>query len=212
MGLDVGINSKLEIKWGEEIYKSVVQDSNNKNLLISIPVIDSVYLVLKTGEEIELVYYDKRANVYNFKCRVINRITENKIPFYSISLPYDVVRIQRRNFVRVETVQLIKDISKCEQELNNEINNKLNNAILLDLSGGGMKIKLREQLNENDLIVANIISDNDVLPIKGEIVRVDKTEDKRYIYGVSFCDLNNMTREKIIRTVFKIMRKQRELR
>ncbi|MGL5086224.1 MAG: flagellar brake protein [Clostridium sp.] len=212
MGLDVGINSKLEVKWREEIYKSVVQDANNKSLLISIPVVDSVYLVLKTGEEIELVYYDNRANVYNFKCKVINRITENNIPFYSISLPYDVVRIQRRNFVRVETVQLIKDIKKCEKELDMEVNYKLSNAILLDLSGGGMRIKLREQLNENDVIAANIVSENDILPVKGEIVRIDKTEDRRYIYGVSFCDLNNMTREKIIGIVFKIMRKQRELR
>lgn len=212
MGLDVGINSKLEVKWGEEVYKSVVQDSNNKNLLISVPVIDSVYLMLKTGEEIELVYYDNRANIYNFKCKIINRITENNIPFYSVSLPYDVVRIQRRNFVRVETVQLIKDIRKCEKELDNEVNKKLSNAILLDLSGGGMKIKLREKLNKNDIVIANIVSENDVLPVKGEIVRVDKTEDRRYIYGVSFCDLNNMTREKIIYTVFKIMRKQRELR
>ncbi|MBU3109427.1 flagellar brake protein [Clostridium gasigenes] len=208
---DVVINSKLDVKWGSEIYKSIVQDSNNKNLLISIPVVGGVYLTLKIGEEIDLIYYDNRINIFNFKCRVINRIIENNIPYYSMTLPYDVIKIQRRNYVRVDTVQVIKHIKKYDEEMNGQGNNKIYNALLLDLSGGGMRIKLREKLTKSDIIIAKICSENEEIPIKGEIVRVDITDDKRYIYGITFCELDNMTREKIIGIVFKIMRKQREL-
>ena len=205
---DVVINSKIEVKWSDENYKSVVQDSNNKNLLISIPVMNGIYLTFKTGDEIELVYYDNKANIYNFKCKIINRITENNIPYYSTTLPYDVTKVQRRNFVRVNTVKVIKDIKKHTNE--GDIN--LAGALLLDLSGGGMRIKLREKLIKEDIIVANISNESDEVILNGIIVRVEKTEDKRYIYGICFLDLNDRIREKIIKIVFSIMRKQRELR
>ena len=209
---DVVINSKLEVKWGDGIYKTLVQDSNSKNILISIPVVGGVYLTLKTGEEIELVYYDNGENIFRFKCRVINRIKENNISYYSITLPYDVIKIQRRNYVRVDTVQVIKNIKKYEKETNGQADDKISNALLLDLSGGGMRIKLREKLEKSDVISAKIGSENEEVLIKGKIVRVDITEDKRYIYGISFEELDNRTREKIIQIVFRIMREQRKLR
>ncbi|WP_089970844.1 flagellar brake protein [Clostridium gasigenes] len=209
---DVVINSKLEVKWADGIYKTLVQDSNSKNILISIPVVGGVYLTLKTGEEIELVYYDNGENIFSFKCRVINRIKENNISYYSITLPYDVIKIQRRNYVRVDTVQVIKDIKKYEKETNGQADDKISNALLLDLSGGGMRIKLREKLEKSDVISAKIGSENEEVLIKGKIVRVDITEDKRYIYGISFEELDNRTRERIIQIVFRIMREQRKLR
>lgn len=210
--INMVINSKLEVKNGEEVYKSIVQDVNNKNLLISVPVINGVYLTLKTGEEIDLVYYDNKANIFNFKCKTINKVTENGIPYYSVSLPYDVIKIQRRNYVRVDTVQVIKHIRKYDEEVENHEGEILSNALLLDLSGGGMRIKLREKLTNGDMIIAKISSLNEEVPIQGKVIRVDKTEDKKYIYGISFCELDNSIREKIIGIVFKIMRKQRELR
>ncbi len=75
-----------------------------------------------------------------------------------------------------------------------------------------MRIKLREKLEKSDVISAKIGSENEEVLIKGKIVRVDITEDKRYIYGISFGELDNRTREKIIQIVFRIMRKQRKLR
>ncbi|MBU3105293.1 flagellar brake protein [Clostridium gasigenes] len=209
---DVVINSKLEVKWADGIYKTLVQDSNSKNILISIPVVGGVYLTLKTGEEIELVYYDNGENIFSFKCRVINRIKENNISYYSITLPYDVIKIQRRNYVRVDTVQVIKNIKKYEKETNGQADDKISNALLLDLSGGGMRITLREKLEKSDVISAKIGSENEGVLIKGKIVRVDITEDKRYIYGISFQELDNRTRERIIQIVFRIMREQRKLR
>lgn len=206
--LSVVINSKIEVKWGDENFKSVVQDSNNKNLLISIPVMNGIYLSFKTGDEIEVVYYDDQANIYNFKCKIINRITENNISYYSTTLPYDITKVQRRNFVRVNTVQVIKDIKKHTDE--GDIN--LTSALLLDLSGGGMRIKLKEKLIKDDIIVANISSESEEVILKGKVVRIEQTEDKRYIYGICFLDLNNRLREKIIKIVFSLMRKQRELR
>lgn len=212
MKINVVINSKLEVRSGEETYKSTVQDVSNKNLLISVPVINGVYLTLKTGEEIDLIYYDNKANIFNFKCKTINKVTENGIPFYSVSLPYDVVKIQRRNYVRVDTVQVIKHIRKYDEEVESNEGDILPNALLLDLSGGGMRIKLREKLSTGDRIIAKISSDIEAVPVKGEVMRVDKTDDKKYIYGISFYELDNSIREKIIGIVFKIMRKQRELR
>lgn len=208
----VVINNKLEVKWGEENYKTIVQGTSDKDLVISIPVVNGIYLTLKTGEEVSLVYYDDKANIFNFNCKVINRISENRIPYYRISLPYNVTKIQRRNYVRVDTVQAIKEVRKYNEETKSIEEFKLTGGLILDLSGGGMRIKLREKLKFNDIIVANIGSSLEEIALKGKVVRVDKTEDKRYIYGISFLDIDNKTREQVIRAVFEIMRKQRGLR
>lgn len=208
----VVINSKLEVKLGEEIYKTIVQGISNKDLVISIPVVNGIYLTLKVGEEISLVYYDDKANIFSFNCKIINRIIENAIPYYSITLPYNVAKIQRRNYVRVDTVQPIKNIKKYNKETKMVEELKFTDGLLLDLSGGGMRIKLREKLKYDDIIVANIGRVLEEISLKGKVIRVDKTEDKRYIYGISFLDIDNKTREQIIKTVFEIMRKQRGLR
>ena len=210
INFEVVINSKLEVRVDDEIYKTRVQDSNSKNLVISVPVIGGVYLTLRTGEEIDLIYYDDKANIFNFKSKIINRIVENGVPYYSITLPYNVKKIQRRNYVRVDTVQVINDIRKYDEKTKS-LENKVSNGLLLDLSGGGMRIKSRDKLNKNDIIIAKIGNVKEEISIKGKIIRVDIADDKKYIYGISFLDLDNRTRERIIGTVFTIMRKQREL-
>ncbi|MPL99958.1 Flagellar brake protein YcgR [bioreactor metagenome] len=209
--LELGINCKIDVLWGEDIYKSTIQDIKDEEILITVPVSNGVYLTLGDGEKLEQIFYDNKGNVFGYKSEVLGRITENNIPFYRIGKPFEITRIQRRNYVRVNILQVINYIK--EEELEKEIKEeeKYEHALLLDLSGGGMRIKIKEELSYNDIIVANLIHDNEKIIVRGKIVRIEKTEDKKYVCGIDFNDIDNVTREKIIRTVFRIMRKQREL-
>lgn len=209
--LELGINRKIDVLWGEDIYKSTIQDIKDEEILITVPVSNGVYLTLEDGEKLEQIFYDNKGNVFGYKSEVLGRITENNIPFYRIGKPFEITRIQRRNYVRVNILQVINYIK--EEELEKEIKEeeKYEHALLLDLSGGGMRIKIKEELSYNDIIVANLIHDNEKIIVRGKIVRIEKTEDKKYVCGIDFNDIDNVTREKIIRTVFRIMRKQREL-
>lgn len=206
--LKLEINNKIEVIYGEKNYKSAIQDIREEEdeILIFIPVLDGEYLTLVTGRVIEQIYYDNNGNVYQFKSKVLGRIKEKNLSLYRFSSPFDVRKIQRRDYVRVNFIKAINYLSSKDIE-----KEKYKKALLLDLSGGGMKIKVDEKLDKNDLIFSKIIYDDSIIDVNGKVVRVEKTEDKEYICGINFSDIEERTREEIIRIVFKVMRKQREL-
>lgn len=209
--LDIKINSIVTIMWEEVTYKSSVQDIRENEILITIPVRDGTYLTLNDGVEIEQLFYDKKSNFYEYKTKVLGRYTEREIPFYRVSKPYDIKKIQRRDYFRVNVVQIINYIKEIDLEKDIRREENYESALLLDLSGGGMRIKVKEELYFNESIISNLNYENEKIVVKGRVVRIEKTEDKRYIYGIDFRDIDNSTREKIIKIVFKIMRRQREL-
>lgn len=209
--MELLINSMIDVLWEDNVYKATIQDIQENEILTTIPVKDGMYLTLKDESEIEQIFYDGKGNVFNYKVKIIGRYVEKDISFYRVTKPYNIRKVQRRDYVRVKVIQVINYIK--ESDLKKEIKSEDNyeNALLLDLSGGGMRIKAKEKFFNKDVIIATLKYEDEKIDIKGNIIRIEKTDDKRYIYGVSFIDMNNSTREKVIRIVFKIMRKQREL-
>lgn len=209
--LELKVNNRLEVIKGKWRYKSIVQDIKDNCLQISVPVIKGRYLTLQNKEEIKIIYYDNNSNLFNFNCKVIERGKDGNIIYYKLSLPYDIKKIQRRDFVRVKIFEFIeyKKVGEILVE-DKEYENTSYRAILLDLSGGGMKIKSKENLNIGELLLIDINYDDTAVKVKGNVVRGKKEEDS-YFYGISFLNIDSKTREKIIKVVFSIMRKQREL-
>lgn len=202
------INSRVDIMLDKRVYKTVIQDVAKDGFLISIPISEGEYLILNQHEEVELYNYVDDLSLYKLNCNIIGKVIDNNIPLYKISLPKDIKKIQRRNYVRVNMLHPIKYV---KGEVNNIKENEMLPALLLDLSGGGMRIKLREELYIGDIISAQLNSEELAINVKGKVVRKEKSNDGRFIYGISFWQLDNISREDIIRNVFKIMRKQREL-
>lgn len=210
--LELKINSKIDVVFDKVYYKSTIQDINYKeeSLLISIPVTDGIYLTLNAEDVIEQIFYDSNGNVFKYDTKIIKRVTDNQIPFYKVTFPYNIEKVQRRDYVRVNTAEtmeykLDEKIKKYEKD-----EKPYEKGVLLDLSGGGMRFKGNKEFSRGNILVAKIKYEDQNIEVKGKIVRVEKTEDKKYIYGISFMDISNSAREKIIRLVFTIMRKQRE--
>lgn len=210
--LELEINSKIDVVFDKVYYKSTIQDINYKeeSLLISIPVIDGVYLTLNAEDVIEQIFYDSKGNVFKYDTKIIKRVTDNQIPFYKVTFPYNVEKVQRRDYVRVNTAESME--YKLDEKMKKYENDETpyEKGILLDLSGGGMRFKGNKELSRGNIIKSKVKYEDQNIEVKGKIVRVEKTEDKKYIYGIAFMDISNSAREKIIRLVFTIMRKQRE--
>lgn len=204
--LDLKINARTEVIYEKVLYKSTIQDIKKNEIIISIPVGEGIYLTINAGDEIEQYYYDDKGNIFKYTTKILGRLTEKGMPFYRLSLPYNIEKIQRRDFVRVDIVKEITYIN--EKNINTS---EMKKALIVDLSGGGAKIKVKEKLYKDNIILISFSEEDFNLSIKGKIVRVDMTENKDYICGVKFIDLEEKIREKIIRLVFTIMRKQREL-
>lgn len=202
-GLKFAINSKVEIFWNEGYYKSNIEDvADGNSISISIPIKDGQYIALRRGEQVEVIYYYDK-DIYKFYASVIDRKVEG-IPIIMLAYPKEVFKIQRRKFVRVPILCTV-EYSKIEESLKN---GPLK-AIMVDLSGGGMRMKFPEHVSLGDKLKATIPVGTEQFEIKGEVVRIEKeVEGKRNICGVSFIDLDDRIREKIIRYIFQKMREQ----
>lgn len=203
---EIKVNENIEILYNKEIYKSKIQDVEEDSISIYLPGSEGRYLPLEIGEETEIVYYGERYKVYSFKCKVVKRSADGAVRLLTLGKPYDIERIQRRNFVRVSYVESVQ--YGVSEESSDVVYKK---ATLLDLSGGGLKFRTADKLQKEELITLRLKYQDNELFMKSKIVRRNRNDSGDYTYGVEFIDISEMNREKIIRLVFQIMRKQNEV-
>jgi c-di-GMP-binding flagellar brake protein YcgR len=207
--VDFAINEKLEILIDEKYFKSNIQDVTKDYIAISIPISSGQYLPLSRGAILEVIYYENE-NLYKFKSTVVGRKFEN-IPILLISIPKEIKKIQRRKYVRVPIITTAKYKNlKNDPKVNpNTLSNSdYLKAILVDLSGGGMKLKISEEIRLSDFILVSLTINGQDILIVGQAKRIIKEEDGRFDCGLSFELLDNTTREKIIKLTFQLMREQ----
>ena len=84
-----------------------------------------------------------------------------------------------------------------------------NKALMIDLSAGGLKLKTKENIKSDDLILVNLQLNKNQFDLKADIVRIENTIDKEKIYGLRFVDITYSQSEKIIQELFEVVRKQR---
>ncbi|MBW9151925.1 flagellar brake protein [Clostridium estertheticum] len=207
--VDFKLNKKLEILVDEKYFNSNVQDVTEDYIAISIPTNSGEYLPLSNGSIIDVIYYEEE-NIYKFSSTIIGRKFEN-IPILLLAKPEEIKKIQRRRYVRVPLIKTAKYINlKNEPKVNLSTidDSKYLKAVLVDLSGGGMRVKVSEEIKDNDfLLVALSVNEEEVL-IVGQAKRIMKDDDSRFICGLSFEFLDNATQEQLIRYIFQLMRNQ----
>lgn len=203
--LQININGNVLVLYDEKYYKSTVQDVTEDGFIINMPVEDGVYLTLEAGNEIVIDYFTEDGFYYEFDAEVISRVVEKKMPMYKISKPDKATKIQRRNFVRVNLSEYAlykKDDNKKDE---------WQEGLILDLSGGGLKIKSKEKIESGEKVIIKLSYEKESHEINGIIIRCDKSQDGEYIWGIEFREIDERKRDKIVQKVFSIMRKQREL-
>ena len=201
--IELKINSLVEIYNEDIMYKCVVQDIKDEYMLINIPIAEGNYLHFNKGDILELNYCGKRGYYY-FECNFIGKEKENNMPMYKISKPYNIKIVQRRNYFRVDLIEECY-YSKIQE---NEEEKCWHQGLILDLSGGGMKIQTRGILNAGDSINLRIPEDDYEIELKTEVIREIKQENIGHIYGINFINLDENTRDKIVKKVFTHLRKQ----
>ncbi|GAA0121382.1 MAG: PilZ domain-containing protein [Clostridium argentinense] len=202
-------NNRIKFVTEEGYAKSIIQDVDEKTLSIGLPMINQTYLAMRQGEVYEAVYNDGYGNVFKFKVDVIGRKFE-KIPLIVISRPYDIKKIQRREYVRISYTGIVNyylTANYPDKEINKYDIKDFNVGYALDLSGGGMKIKIGEKVNKGDYVIAQIKIDDEEIITLGRVVRVECDKDGKYICGLIFLTIEKNEREKLIGYIFNEMRK-----
>lgn len=210
---ELEVNERVEIISDEKAYKSLIVDVEDGDCIkINLPICDGEFLVGDIGKELDINMYSKSGRCYNFNSEIIGKGKEGSIPYYELSSPYNIKRIQRRNYFRVEVTNdtHYKNITHIENE--EEIEEMpFSKAIMIDLSGGGMRLKLKGQVQKNDILLIEVEVKNLNMCLKGEVVRVEVDKDLDKICGIKFLDITDLQVDKIIEELFEIMRRQKEL-
>lgn len=203
------INDRVEVIKDEKGYKALIIDIQDDFFKINLPVNDGNYLMLHSNEKIEINSYLDDGRCYKFCATVISRGKENNIIYYIMSSPFDIEKIQRRNFFRVDLTDIVeyKKITLVKDADFDSIPYK--KGIMVDLSAGGLKLKIRETIKNDDLLLVKMNLNQTEMNLKCDIVRIQNTEDKEKLCGLRFIDITPAQSELIVGELFKIMRRQR---
>lgn len=193
----IEINEHLIIEYEDMSYKSTVQDITEDYILINLPLAEGEYLTLEEGEDIEIGYI-KRGSYYMLKSEIIGRAMEDSKPYYKIMWPTETKKIERRDFVR---------ISLLDYTFYN-MNGSWKKAMVLDISGGGMKLIIKEKVKLGDKINVGLALGNESFQLKGNIVRVISNEAKESVCGIKFTNIDERTQDRIIAKIFIELRKR----
>lgn len=207
--VDFAINKKLEILVDEKYYNTNIQDLTEEYIAISIPINAGQYVPLSKGTIMDVIYYEEE-NLYKFKSSVIGRKFEN-IPILLISKPKEIIKIQRRKYVRVPLLKAAKYVNLKNKPKTNPKDiekSEYLRAVLVDLSGGGMKVRVSEEIKMNDFILLDLVVNKEDILIVGQAKRIQRDDEGRFVCGLSFEFLDSPTRERIIKYTFQLMREQ----
>lgn len=207
--LDLRVNDRIEVIKDDKAYKTLIIDIQDDNLRINLPVVDGEYLMLHTNEVIQINSYLDESRCFNFSSKVISRGREGNIIYYSISAPFDVKKIQRRNFFRVNLLDEVqyKVITDVDKEIIDSI--PYHNGLMVDLSGGGLKLKVKEKIKKEDIVLVKIAIKAMTIELKCSVARIEVTQEKEILCGLKFLDITQNQTDLIIEELFTIVRKQR---
>lgn len=216
------INRRIEFVLKDK-YKaaSLVQEVKDDALYVTIPLNEEGRKLLEIGDNVEVIYYDKR-NVFGFMTRVVGRKTDN-IPLYKIAKPIEIYKIQRRQLVRIEFTNGVEyiqypvneNINKSNLEkLFNEMKDKdeIKSGFTVDLSGGGARLRTSQPLELDKKLILSIDLPSFHLILIGKVLRVDKAlYNNKIVYhnGIEFINISENDKEKIIEFIFVRMRELR---
>ena len=197
------VNGNMVVYDNASKYKSTVQEVTEDYILINMPIGEGTYYTLQEGVEFEGHYYDGK-NYYIFKSYMIGKEKdERNVPLYRIVFPYNVERIQRRQFVRVDFIDYVFLDKKGD-------GSEWIEGLVLDISGGGIKFSIPVEFEVNEIVKVKVIIKDKVYLLKGKIVRFIEKNGKISVYGLAFMEMKESIREAIIQMVFEQMRKHRD--
>lgn len=218
---EVIVGTRLELEIYDDYRENVVPAVTSqfemaldpKTAIIAAPIFQGTFYPVRLGWYLK-VYYCFKDDLYTFEAKVVSRLNKNDLNYLKIELLSDIIKIQRREFFRFECnvpveYRAIDSIHTPEDE-----RGMFKKAITRDLSGGGLCIKVQEEISTNQLIECKLeLYKEKKVEFIGKIVRVSpKAEEKKYKYeiGVIFTQIVGRDKEAIIRFIFEEQRRLRK--
>ena len=204
----LGLTVELVVAEGkyEGNYLTRIEEVGERILIVGALFNHGEVVPLREGTKVRLTFWDEAA-AYSFEGKIMQRIAV-PIPMLVLELPDSVVKVQRRNYVRVPALYPVSFRSVTKKGLSD-----LQKGMMLDLSGGGLRFLTKERVENESLLYVLLTLPKGELKTPVRVCRAEKTEDsKHYMVSVEFHDIPERERDLIIRCVFDIQRAKRKKR
>ena len=208
------VNQSIDVEVKRGLYKgtflSKIDEVNEENVKILAPYRNGEIVPLRVGTEMNIFFTGENA-AYKFHSEVLERI-EEQVKLLVITPPEDIVRIQRRDYFRLDVKKDAKYRKLDDDyELGDEYESEGDfiESQTIDLSGGGVRLVNESGLEEGDFIELMIdLSGIEDVVILGEVKQEYDLPNGEAV-GVEFQDITRQARDEIIGWLFDY---QRELR
>ena len=192
--------SQLNQKEKTQPYISVVENYDGLHtVLVNSPISQSQYIRLPLNKQY-LVRFISKKGVYRIIAKVTQYTSEGDIQFTELKLLGNGRRIQQRNFYRLPYTNVVNFQIKTEDEAGVHFTDETYNGIIRDLSGGGIKMVSKTNIEIHGIIKFNLQLDDKTYELFGKIM-VKKHEQhalQPYSYGVMFLGISEDDREKLL--------------
>ena len=198
------------------------------NLIIQMPIYKGKLVLLSIGVRYELVFYEKNS-LYQTVAQVVDRYKSDNRYVLKMSLTTGITKLQRREYFRLQCIlgaelyPITREemLENSEQQyaaliMRPEIKENVDKAVIVDISGGGIRFICEKQYEENSYYIVRTIIGNEsfsqelILAINIVTCRKANASIDRYETRGEFVHITNKTREIIIKYVFDEDRKIRK--
>lgn len=204
--LQIGLTLELVVPDGDYAgkYRTRIEEVGERIIAVGAPYEHGEIVPLREGTKIKLTFWDETA-AYSFEGKIMQRIAV-PVPIFVLELPDSVEKVQRRNFVRVPAFFPVTFRMVTREGLSD-----IHKAMMLDLSGGGMRFATKERVENKSILYAHLTLPNGELQSPVRVCRADWVEDtNRYRVSCEFHELSERERDRIIRCVFDLQRAMRK--
>ena len=200
---ELRVNRLIEIEVNfngfNEYLSSRIEEVNADSMLISAPFYRGKSVPLRRNQEIKVCFAGETC-AFGFFAKIIDKLTQ-PILMLQIEKPTNLIRIQRREYVRVPASVNINFTSKKEDYTYR--------GTTVDVSGGGLLFTTRANLRPDEQIdiYVNLPEKRPILCRSTVIRSIPLKDSSLKKVAVRFDNINEQQREQIIHYVFEQQRK-----
>lgn len=214
--VDLRIAQRIQVtRDGKTWFNSIIQDIRGNAVYIATPYLKERPLVLYRGEQVQVRFFMDDSS-YLFETRVTGEATSN-IKMYRLAYPGEIERVQQRMHVRLSVVLDAEYAIPEQEEEERKKRPSFTKATTVDLSGGGMKLMVREMIKEDSLLLLKFTlplkNKPEQLELEARVIRCIKTNPDSELYnlGLRFENLTFHQEDIMVRFIFEKMARQKRL-
>ena len=216
--IDIRKIKEGEAQLSDDFYCSqLVEIQDAVRIKITMPTSGTALVPLTPGKLYDCVFYTSQG-LRQGLFQVVTRFKEGNLPVIVMEMKSSLRKVQRREFFRMEcTLPLKYRIASPDETIPKEllIDQEWKNGVVLDLSGGGMRFVVEENIKKDELVQFKLVlavkEQYRELYIYGDVIHSKTKENNIRLHEcrTRFNKISESDQDYIVAYIFEKERKKR---